>query len=184
MQILAASLKAKVRQRTLEVQVFKELTAKVQLAFGAEEIWSAGIEYLGRLIPTEAIAILTHSDDRIYCQNSAPLTEATTSEIESRLREARTQWLGGNRDWAHNLEHPPIVELKSVLMAPVMLDESTEFLGVLFIGAVAAKVFDFDSLCLLHTTAHICSQAWENLLSKQRNLEFLSDSEFSLRFVL
>ncbi|TAD93066.1 MAG: PAS domain S-box protein, partial [Oscillatoriales cyanobacterium] len=180
MQILAASLKAKVRQRTLEVQVFNELTAKVQLAFGAEEIWSACIEYLGRLIPTAAIAILTHSDDRIYCQNSAPLTEATTSEIESRLLEARTQWLGGNRDWAHNLEHPPIVELQSVLMAPVMLDESAEFLGVLFIGAVAAKVFDFDRLCLLHTTAHICAQAWVNLSSKQQKLEVSATQNFPL----
>ncbi len=180
MQILAASLKAKVRQRTLEVQVFKELTAKVQLAFSVEEIWSAGMEYLGRLIPTEAIAIFTHSDDRIYCQNSAPLTEATTSEIESRLREARTQWLGGNRDWAHNLEHPPIVELQSVLMAPVMLDESAEFLGVLFIGAVAANVFDFDRLCLLHTTAHICAKAWVNLLSKQQKLEVSATQNFPL----
>ncbi|WP_341733856.1 PAS domain S-box protein [Microcoleus sp. EPA2] len=180
MQILAASLKAKVRQRTLEVQVFKELSAKVQLAFSVEEIWSAGMEYLGRLIPTEAIAILTHLDDRIYCQNSAPLTEATKLEIESRLLEARTQWLGGNRDWAHHLEHPPIVELKSVLMAPVMLDESTEFLGVLFIGAVAAKVFDFDRLCLLHTTAHICSQAWVNLSSKQQKLEVSATQNFPL----
>jgi hypothetical protein len=46
MQILAASLKAKVRQRTLELQVLNELTEKVQLAAGADEIWSACLAHL------------------------------------------------------------------------------------------------------------------------------------------
>ena len=132
MQILAASLKAEVRQRTLEVQVFNELTAKVQLALGIEEIWSACLEYMARLIPGEAIpyetatlhALLTSSDDRIYWQHSHPLTSKVKSEIEARLQESRAQWLAGNRDWVHNLEQPSIVELKSVLIEPVLADDS------------------------------------------------------------
>ena len=72
MQILAASLKAKVRQRTLELQVLNELTEKVQLAAGADEIWSACLAHLGRLIPGAAIAILTPPDDRLYLQHLQP----------------------------------------------------------------------------------------------------------------
>jgi GAF domain-containing protein len=188
MQILAASLKAKVRQRTLEVQVFNELTAKVELALSAEEIWSACLECLGCLIHGEAIpheiatldAILTNSDDRIYLQYSQPLTEGTSSEIELRLQKARTQWLGGNRDWTHNLEQYPIFEFQSVLMAPVITDESEELLGVILIGAEAANVFDFNHLCLLYISAQICSQAWVNLLSKQQNLEQSVTNNFAL----
>jgi len=188
MQILAASLKAKVRQRILEVQVFNELTAKVELAVGVEEIWSACLEYLGRLIPGEAIpygiatihALLTISDDRIYLKHSQPLTEEAKSQIGLRLQEAHTQWLAGNRDWVHNLEQPAIFELKSVLMAPVMADESEELLGVLLIGAEETNVFDFNHLCLLHTVAQISSQAWVKLSSTQQKLERSAKNDFVL----
>jgi PAS domain S-box-containing protein len=192
MQILAASLKAEVRQRTLEVQVFNELTAKVQLALGVEEIWSACLECLGRLIPGEVIpygtatlhAILTNSDDRIYLQHSQPLTQEAKSEIEARLQESRAQWLAGNRDWVYNLEQPPIVELKSVLIEPVILDESEELLGVIFIGIEAANVFDLNHLCLLHTAAQICSQAWVNLSSKQQNVDISGSQQAELSLQL
>ena len=188
MQILAASLKAKVRQRILEVQVFNELTAKVELAVGVEEIWSACLEYLGSLIPGEAIpygiatihALLTSSDDHIYLKHSQPLTEEAKSEIGLRLQEAHTQWLAGNRDWVHNLEQPAIFELKSVLMAPVMADESEELLGVLLIGAEETNVFDFNHLCLLHTAAQISSQAWVKLSSKPQKLELSAKNNFAL----
>lgn len=188
MQILAASLKAEVRQRTLEVQVFNELTAKVQLALGIEEIWSAWLECLGRLIFTEAIpydiatlgALLTNSDDRIYWQNSHPLTPEVKSEVESCLHNARAQWLEGDRDWMQNLEQPPIIQFQSVLMAPVIADESEEFLGVILIGAEAANAFDFNHLCLLYISTQICSQAWVNLLSKQQNLEQPVTNNFAL----
>ncbi len=188
MQILAASLKAEVRQRTLEVQVFNELTAKVQLALGIEEIWSAWLECLGRLIFTEAIpydiarlgALLTNSDDRIYWQNSHPLTPEVKSEVESCLHNARTQWLEGDREWAHNLEQPPIIQFQSVLMAPVIADESEELLGVILIGSESANAFDFNHLCLLYISTQICSQAWVNLLSKQQTLEQSVTNNFAL----
>ncbi|MFM9266313.1 PAS domain S-box protein [Tychonema sp. BBK16] len=191
MQILAASLKAEVRQRTLEVQVFNELTAKVELALTTEKIWSACLECLIRLIPGEVIpykiatlgALLMNSDDRIYLQYSQPLTEGTRSQIELRLQEAHTQWLAGNRDWVHNLEQPAIFELKSVLVAPVMSGESEELLGVLLIGAEAANVFDFNHLCLLYISAQICSQAWVNLLSKQQNLEPSATNSFAINLL-
>ena len=192
MQILAASLKAEVRQRTLEVQVFNELTAKVQLALGIEEIWSACLEYMARLIPGEAIpygtatlhALLTNWDDRIYWQNSHPLTEEAKSEIEARLQESRAQWLAGNRDWVHNLEQPPIVDWKSVLIEPVILEESEELLGVLFIGAEVTNVFDFNHLCLLHTTVEICSKAWVNLSSKRQNVDLSERQQAELSLQL
>jgi PAS domain S-box-containing protein len=192
MQILAASLKAEVRQRTLEVQVFNELTSKVELALNAEEIWSACLDCLGRLIPGEVIpygtvtihAILTNSDDRIYWQHSQPLTQEAKSEIESCLHNANTQWLAGNQEWAHNLEQPPIVEFKSVLIEPVILDESAELLGVILIGVEGANIFDFNHLCLLHTVAQICSQAWVNLSSqKPQNLEQSVTNHFALDFL-
>ena len=192
MQILAASLKAEVRQRTLEVQVFNELTAKVQLALGIEEIWSACLEYMARLIPGEAIpygtatlhALLTNWDDRIYWQNSHPLTQEAKSEIESCLHNASTQWLAGNRDWVHNLEQPPIVDWKSVLIEPVILEESEELLGVLFIGAEVTNVFDFNHLCLLHTTVQICSKAWVNLSSKRQNVDLSERQQAELSLQL
>ncbi|MGL5060724.1 MAG: hypothetical protein ACRC62_12165, partial [Microcoleus sp.] len=81
MQILAASLKEKVRQRTLELQVLNGLTAKVQAAISAEEIWNAAIEHIGQLIPAGAIALLSLPEDRLYQQQSPPLTVAITTEI-------------------------------------------------------------------------------------------------------
>jgi GAF domain-containing protein len=167
MQILAASLKEKVRQRTLELQVLHELNAKVQLAIGGEEIWSACLEYLGRLIPGETIAILTQPDDRIYLQHLQPLTAGVTGKIKARLQEASVEWLRGNRDWVNNIELPPIAQFKSVLMAPVNPDESEEFLGVFFIGAEPKSAFNFEQLCLLHTVAQICAQASIELAEKQ-----------------
>jgi len=156
MQILAASLKAKVRQRTLELQVLNELTEKVQLAAGADEIWSACLAHLGRLIPSETIALLTLADDRLYLQQqSQPLTARATAEIEARLQAARMEWVAGNRDWAHNIASPPIAQFKSVLMAPANPDESEELLGVFLIGAEQATAFNFEQLCLLHTVAQI-----------------------------
>ena len=97
MQILAASLKAKVRQRTLELQVLNELTAKVQAALSADEIWSACLAHLDRLIPTQTIAILTLPDDQIYLEHLQPLRPSTKSEMEGRLQAARAEWLAGNR---------------------------------------------------------------------------------------
>lgn len=159
MQILAASLKEKVRQRTLELQVLNELTAKVQAAVSAKEIWSACLEHIGRLIPVGAIAILTQPDNRIYLQQIQPLTAGVRGKIKARLQEARIEWLRGHRDWEHNIEPPPIAQFKSVLMAPANPDESEELLGVLFIGAEAKNAFNFEHLCLLHTAARICAQA-------------------------
>ncbi|WP_445241033.1 PAS domain S-box protein [Microcoleus vaginatus] len=158
MQILAASLKAKVRQRTLELQVLNELTAKVQAALSVEEILSACLAHLDRLIPTEAIAILTLPDDQIYLEHLQPLSASTKAEMEGRLQAARAEWLAGNRDWAHNINPPPIAQFQSVLMAPANLDESEELLGVFFIGAEQATAFDLEHLCLLHTVAQICAK--------------------------
>ncbi|MEG4457692.1 PAS domain S-box protein [Microcoleus sp. N9_A1] len=158
MQILAASLKAKVRQRTLEVQVLNELTAKVQAALSADEIWSACLAHLDRLIPGEAIAILTLPDDQIYLEQLQPLRPSTKAEMEGRLQAARAEWLAGNRDWAHNITPPPIAQFQSVLMAPANLDESEELLGVFFIGAEQATAFNLEHLCLLHTVAQICAK--------------------------
>ncbi|MEG4799050.1 PAS domain S-box protein [Microcoleus sp. ARI1-B5] len=166
MQILAASLKAKVRQRTLELQVLNELTAKVQLAADADEIGRACIEHIGRLIPAETIALLTLPDDRIYLQHLQPLTEPAKSEIAACLQAARAAWLAGNRDWAHNIASPPIAQFKSVLMAPVNPDESEELLGVFFIGAEPATAFNFEHLCLLHTVAQICTNSLKILAAK------------------
>ncbi len=189
MQILAASLKAEVRQRTLEVQVFNELTAKVELALNAEEIWSACLECLGELIPGEVIpygtatlhALLTNSDDRIYWQNSHSLTPEVKSEVEACLHNASSQWLAGNQEWAHNLQQPPIVEFKSVLIEPVMSGESEELLGVILIAVNTANIFDFNHLCLLHTVAQICSQALLNLASqKPQNFEQSVTNNFGL----
>jgi len=158
MQILAASLKAKVRQRTLELQVLNELTAKVQAALSADEIWSACLAHLDRLIPTQAIAILTLPDDQIYLEHLQPLRPSTKAEMEGRLQAARAEWLAGNRDWAHNITPPPIAQFQSVLMAPANLDENEELLGVFFIGAEQATAFNLEHLCLLHTVAQICAK--------------------------
>ncbi len=165
MQILAASLKAKVRQRTLELQALNELTAKVQLADGADEIWSACLEYLDRLIPGSTILLLTLPDDRIYLQHSQPLTARTTAKIKARLQAARVEWLAGNRDWAYNIALPPIAQFKSVLMAPANSDESAELLGVFFIGAEQISSFNFEHLCLLNTIAQVCANSLINLSS-------------------
>lgn len=165
MQILAASLKAQVRQRTLELQVLNELTAKVQTSLSADEIWSACLAYLDRLIPTQAIAILTPPDDRLYLEHSQPLTASAKAEIEERLQVARAEWLAGNRDWAHNIAPPPIAQFQSVLMAPANLDESEEWLGVFFIGAEQANAFNLEHLCLLHTVAQICAKKQLNTLA-------------------
>jgi PAS domain S-box-containing protein len=159
MQILAASLKEKVRQRTLELQVLNELTAKVQLALSAEEIWSTFLEYLDRLIPGQTIVILTQPDNQIYLQHLQPLTAGARNEINARLQEASFEWIEGNREWAHNIDSPPIAQFKSILMAPINLDESEKLLGVVFIGAALANAFNFEQLCLLHTVAQVCAKA-------------------------
>lgn len=164
MQILAASLKAQVRQRTLELQVLNELTAKVQASLSVEEIWSACLAHLDRLIPTEAIAILTLPDDRIYLEHLQPLSASAKAEIEGRLQAARSEWLAGNRDWAHNIAPAPMAQFQSVLMAPANPDESEELLGVFFIGAEQATAFNLEHLCLLHTVAQICAK-WLNTLA-------------------
>jgi PAS domain S-box-containing protein len=171
MQILATSLKAKVRQRTLELQVLNELTEKVQLATGADEIWSACLAHLSRLIPGATIAILTLPDSRLYLQHLQPLTARARAEIEGRLQAARVEWLAGNRDWAHNIDAPPITQFQSILMAPANPDESEELLGVFFIGAEQATAFNFQHLCLLHTIAQICAKFLITLASKTTNVK-------------
>ncbi|MEG4446029.1 PAS domain S-box protein [Microcoleus sp. AT9_B5] len=180
MQILAASLKAKVRQRTLELQVLNELTAKVQAALSADEIWSACLAYLDRLIPTEAIAILTPPDDRIYLQHLHPLSASAKAEIEGRLQAARVEWLAGNRDWAHNIAPPPMAQFQSVLMAPANPDESEELLGVFFIGAEQATAFNLEHLCLLHTVAQFCAKQLSVLTAKTTRVKDKVQNNFAL----
>src|SRR4028118_341008 len=183
MQILAASLKEKVRQRTLELQVLNELTEKVQVAAGADEIWSACLAHLLRLIPGATIAILTLPDDRLYLQHLQPLTASATAQIEGRLQAARVEWLARKQDWAHNIDPPPIAQFQSILMAPVNPEESEELLGVFFIGAEQATAFNFQHLCLLHTVAQICAKSLTILAAKTTNLKgkakniFARDSE-------
>ncbi|MEG4811631.1 PAS domain S-box protein [Microcoleus sp. F8-D3] len=180
MQILAASLKAKVRQRTLELQVLNELTAKVQAALSADEIWSACLAYLDRLIPTEAIAILTPPDDRIYLQHLHPLSASAKAEIEGRLQAARVEWLAGNRDWAHNIAPPPMAQFQSVLMAPANLDESEELLGVFFLGAEQATAFNLEHLCLLHAVAQISAKQLKTLAAKTTSVKAKIQNNFAL----
>ncbi|MEG4511532.1 PAS domain S-box protein [Microcoleus sp. F6_B4] len=180
MQLLAASLKAKVRQRTLELQVLNELTAKVQAALSADEIWSACLAYLDRLIPTEAIAILTPPDDRIYLQHLQPLSASAKAEIEGRLQAARVEWLAGNRDWAHNIAPPPMAQFHSVLMAPANPDESEELLGVFFIGAEQATAFNLEHLCLLHTVAQISAKKLKALTAKTTRVKAKIQNNFAL----
>src|SRR4028118_949735 len=185
MQILAASLKEKVRQRTLELQVLNELTEKVQVAAGADEIWSACLAHLLRLIPGATIAILTLPDGRLYLQDLQPLTAPARAEIEGRLQAARVEWIAGNQDWAHNIDPPPIAQFQSVLMAPANPDESEELLGVFFIGAEQASAFNLEHLCLLHTVAQICAKRLSILADKtlrvngkaQNNLALDSESQ-------
>jgi len=182
MQILAASLKAKVRQRTLELQVLNELTAKVQICLSADEIWSACLAHLARLIPGETIlfvgaapvgagfanALLTLPDNTIHLQQqSQPLTTRARAEIEARLQTARVEWLAGNRDWAHNMASPPIAQFKSVLMVPANPDQSEELLAVFFVGAEQASAFNFEHLCLLHIAAQICANSVITLADKE-----------------
>ncbi|MEG4209235.1 PAS domain S-box protein [Microcoleus sp. S13_B4] len=180
MQILAASLKAQVRQRTLELQVLNELTAKVQAALSADEIWSACLAHLDRLIPTDAITILTLPDDRLYLQHLQPLSASTRAEIEGRLQAARAQWLAGNRDWAHNIAPPPIAEFQSVLMAPANPDESEELLGVFFIGAQQATAFNLEHLGLLHTVAQICAKQLIALARQTTSVKDKFQNNFAL----
>ncbi|WP_333118220.1 PAS domain-containing hybrid sensor histidine kinase/response regulator [Microcoleus sp. S11D4] len=202
MQILAASLKAQVRQRTFELQVLNELTVKVQLARVAEEIWSACIEHIGRLIPAETILfegpatlgagfpsdrfananeLLTLPDDRLYLQPlSNPLTARTKAKIKARLQAARVEWLAGNRDWAYNIALPPIGQFKSVLMAPANEDESQELLGVFFIGAEQATAFNIEHLCLLQTVAQICATSLINLAAKKPNVKEKDRDNFAV----
>ena len=180
MQILAASLKAKVRQRTLELQVLNELTTKVQAALSADEIWSACLAYLDRLIPTEAIAILTLPDDRIYLEHLQPLSASTKAEMEGRLQAARAEWLAGNRDWEHNIAPPPMAQFQSVLMAPANPDESEELLGVFFIGAEQATAFNLEHLCLLHTVAKICAKQLTILAAKTTSVKDKTQKNFAL----
>ncbi|MEG4914532.1 PAS domain S-box protein [Microcoleus sp. B7-D4] len=180
MQILAASLKAKVRQRTLELQVLNELTAKVQAALSADEIWSACLAHLDRLIPTETIAILTLPDDRLYLQHLQPLTAGAKAEIEGRLQAAGAEWLAGNREWAHNIAPPPIAEFQSVLMAPANPDESEELLGVFFIGAEQPTAFNLEHLCLLHTVAQICAKQLNILATKTTSVKAQLQNNFAL----
>ncbi|MEG3879664.1 PAS domain S-box protein, partial [Microcoleus sp. herbarium7] len=171
MQILAASLKAKVRQRTLELQVLNELTAKVQLADRADAIWSACLECFDRLIPNSAAALLTLPDDRIYLQHSQPLTARARAEIEGHLQSAEVEWRSGNRDWAHSIASPPIAQFKSVLMAPANSDESEELLGIFLIGAEQATAFNFEHLCLLHTAAGLCANSLLTLAAKTADVK-------------
>jgi PAS domain S-box-containing protein len=180
MQILAASLKAKVRQRTLELQVLNELTENVQLAAVADEIWSACLAHLGRLIPAETIALLTLPDDRLYLKHLQPLTESAQSEIEGRLQAARVAWLAGNQDWAHNIASPPIAQFKSVLMAPANPDESEELFGVFFLGAEQATAFNFEHLCLLHTAAKTCVKSLVILAAKATIVKGEAHNNFAL----
>ena len=188
MQILAASLKAKVRQRTLELQVLNELTAKVQLADSADEIWSACLEYLDRLIPGSTILFVGFAnvlwtlppDDRIYLQHSHPLTDRTTAKIKARLQAARVEWIAGNRDWAYNIALPPIAQFKSILMAPANSDESAELLGVFFIGAEQISGFNFEHLCLLHTAAHICANSLLKLSAKTIDVKRENENTLAL----
>jgi len=171
MQILAASLQEKVRQRTLELQVLSELTAKVQAALSAEEIWSACIEHIGRLIPVGAIALLTPSDNRIYLQHLQPLTAGAKAEIENRLQKSRAAWLEGNRDWVHSIEQPPLAQFKSVLMAAAAPDETEELLGVFLIATELPNSFNFEHLCWLHTAGQVCSKTLIKLAVKSPDLE-------------
>ncbi|MEG4853385.1 PAS domain S-box protein [Microcoleus sp. B5-D4] len=180
MQILATSLKATVRQRTLELQVLNELTAKVQASLSADEIWSACLAHLDRLIPTQAIALLTLPDDRIYLEHLQPLSASTKAEMEGRLQAARAEWLAGNRDWAHNITPPPIAQFQSVLMAPANLDESEELLGVFFIGAEQANAFNLEHLCLLHTAAQICTKQLNILAAKTTSVKDKLKNNFAL----
>ncbi|MEG4571540.1 PAS domain S-box protein [Microcoleus sp. N3A4] len=180
MQILAVNLKAKVRQGTLELQVLNELTEKVQLAAGADEIWSACLAHLDRLIPGAAIAILTPPDDRLYLQHLQPLTASARAEIEGRLQAARAEWLAGNRDWAHNIAPPPIAQFQSVLMAPANPDESEELLGVFFIGAEQTNAFNLEHLCLLHTVGQLCAKSLINLAAKTTTFKGKTKNIFAL----
>ncbi|MBW3584559.1 MAG: PAS domain S-box protein [Cyanobacteria bacterium 0813] len=180
MQLLAASLKAKIRQRTLELQVLNELTEKVQLAACADEIWSACLAHLDRLIPGAAIAILTPPDDRLYLQYLQPLTARARAEIEGRLQAARVEWVAGNRDWGHNIDPQPIAQFQSVLMAPANLDESEELLGVFFIGAEQATAFNLEHLCLLHTVAQICAKTLNIIAAKTTHVKSKAQNNFAL----
>ncbi len=180
MQILAASLKAKVRQRIWEVQVLNELTAKVQLADRADEIWSACLECFDRLIPNSTAALLTLPDDRIYLQHSQPLTARARAEIEGHLQSAEVEWRSGNRDWAHSIASPPIAQFKSLLMAPVNLDESAELLGVFLIGAEQETAFNFEHLCLLHTAANICANSLLILAAKTTDVKGKNENNLAL----
>ncbi len=180
MQILAASLKAKVRQRIWEVQVLNELTAKVQLADRADEIWSACLECFDRLIPNSTAALLTLPDDRIYLQHSQPLTARARAEIEGHLQSAEVEWRSGNRDWAHSIASPPIAQFKSLLMAPVNFDESAELLGVFLIGAEQETAFNFEHLCLLHTAANICANSLLILAAKTTDVKGKNENNLAL----
>jgi len=180
MQILAASLKAQVRQRTLELQVLNELTAKVQAALSVEEICSACLAHLDRVIPTQAIAILTLPDDQIYLEHLQPLSASTKAEMEGRLQAARAEWLAGNRDWAHNITPPPIAQFQSVLMVPANLDDSEELLAVFFIGAEQANAFNLEHLCLLHTVAQICAKQLVTLARQTTSAKDRFPNNFAL----
>ncbi|MGB3266619.1 MAG: PAS domain-containing protein, partial [Microcoleus sp.] len=202
MQILAASLKAKVRQRNLELQVLNELTLKLQLAATVDEIWSACIEHINRLMPAETVlfvgaapagtgfpsdrfananALLTLPDEKLYLQQPPhPLAARTKAKIKARLQAAGAEWLAGNRDWAHNIALPPIAQFESVLMAPVNEDESQELLGVLFIGAEQATAFNLEHLCLLQTAAQICAKSLTRLAAKIPDVKGKTKNIFAL----
>ncbi|MBE9093967.1 PAS domain S-box protein [Tychonema sp. LEGE 07203] len=192
MQILAASLKAKVRQRTLELQVLNELSLKLQLAATVDEIWSACIEHINRLMPAETIlfqgfpsdrfanALLTLPDQKLYLEQPPhPLAARTKAQIKARLQAAGAEWLAGNRDWAHNIALPPIAQFESVLMAPAHPDESQELLGVFFIGAEQASAFDFEHLCLLQTVAQICAKSLIKLAAETPDFKSKSKNIFA-----
>ncbi|HSF74908.1 MAG TPA: PAS domain S-box protein, partial [Microcoleus sp.] len=131
-----------------------------------------------RLIPGATIAILTLPDDRLYLQHLQPLTAPARAEIEGRLQAARVEWLAGNRDWAHNIDPPPIAQFQSILMAPANPDESEELLGVFFIGAEQASAFNFQHLCLLHTVAQLCAKSLINLPAKTTNVKEKAKKNF------
>jgi hypothetical protein len=110
-------------------------------------------------------------DERLYLQHLQPLTASARAEIEGRLQAARVEWLTGNRDWAHNIDPPPITQFQSILMAPANPDESEELLGVFFLGAEQATAFNFQHLCLLHTVAQICAKSLIILAAKTTNCQ-------------
>ncbi|MGL5063016.1 MAG: PAS domain S-box protein [Microcoleus sp.] len=107
-------------------------------------------------------------DNHLYQQQSPPLTAAITTEIVTRLQQARVTWQEGNREGFYNTEQPPIVGFKSVAIAP-LLNETEESIGWFLIAAKQTNAFTFEHLCLLHTCGQICSVAVIKLANDKQN---------------